>query len=91
MTLVEICFYLQAKPKRDFGPRTLAGSLTVGATKINARSTLEAVGLGILRQGGKHVTRLPFGMWTLNYGSFDITLEEIDSATIQAVTVDLHP
>jgi hypothetical protein len=89
--IFEICFYLQPKLDRDFSPRTLAGPLAIGGMKIDASSTLDAVGHEILRQGGKHVRRLAFGVWTLSYGSFDITLEEIDSATIQDVSVDLHP
>ena len=89
--IFEICFYLQSKPDRDFSPRTLSGPLALGGTKIDANSTLDAIGHQILQQGGKHVRRLAFGVWTLNYGSFDISLEEIDSATIQNVSVDLHP
>ncbi len=89
--IFELCFYFQSKPKLDFSPRTLSGPLTIGAAKIDASSTLDAIGHEILRQGGKDVVRMDFGTWTLNYGRFAISLEEIDSATIQAVAFDLHP
>jgi len=85
----EIAFYLQSIADRDFSPRTLAGPLTVGGVKVDASSKLDAVGHEILRQGGKHVLRLAFGVWTLHYGSFDVTLEEIDSPTLQTVTVTM--
>lgn len=84
-------FYLQSIPDRSFSPRTLAGSLTIGDTKIDAGSKLDAVGHEILRQGGKHVRRLAFGVWTLSYENFDITLEEIDSPTLQTVSLSLKP
>jgi hypothetical protein len=89
--IFEICFYLQPKLNLDFSPRTLAGPLALGDTRIDASSTLDAVGAQILRQGGRHVHRFAFGVWTLRYGIFDITLEQIDSASIQTVSVDLHP
>lgn len=86
--IFELCFYFQSKPKLDFSPRTLSGPMTIGAAKIDASSTLDAIGHEILRQGGKDVVRMDFGTWTLNYGRFAISLEEIDSATIQAVAFD---
>lgn len=89
--IFELCFYFKYQPERDFSPRALSGPLTLGGTKIDAGSTLDAIGHQILQQGGQHVRRLAFGVWTLKYGSFDITLEEIDSATIQNVTLGLQP
>ena len=72
-------------------PHTLTGALALGDAKVGPDSTLKSVGEEILRQGGQHVSRLAFGVWTLRYGSFDVSLEQIDSATLQTVSVDLKP
>jgi len=86
-----LSFYLQSIPDRSISPSALAGSMTIGDMKIDAGSKLDAVGHEIIRQGGKHVHRLAFGVWTLSYGSFDITLEEIDSPTLQTVSLNMKP
>ncbi|MFY9824311.1 MAG: hypothetical protein WAM82_23245 [Thermoanaerobaculia bacterium] len=89
--IFEVAFFFQQVPKRDFVPHTLTGALTLGDAKVGPDSTLKSVGEEILRQGGQHVRRLAFGVWTLRYGGFDVTLEQIDSATLQTISVDLKP
>jgi hypothetical protein len=89
--IFELCFYFQPKPARAFSPRKLSGPLSLGTTRIDARSTLDAVGRQILHQGGQHVRRFPDGVWTLRYGRFDVSFEQLDSTAIENVSVGVHP
>jgi hypothetical protein len=87
--IVALSFYLKLFQERLATPVVLAGPLSIADTAISPRSTSDSVGHDLQGKGGKHVSRLALGFWTLNYGRFQITLEQTESPTIEAVVVGL--
>jgi hypothetical protein len=86
--ITAIAVYLARMADRDFCPRKpFVGALSVASSPVSAESTLEQVGKALLADGATHVSRLAFGVWTLAYGDVHVSLEQIDSPTLQTVTI----
>jgi len=82
-----LSFYLQSIPERKFNPTTLAGPIAVGNIAVEKSATLEDIGGRLIEDGAKHVRRLAIGVWTLAYGEYNISLEQVGSTALQTLNV----
>jgi hypothetical protein len=85
-----LTFYLSTVPDRDEAPhQPFAGPIHIGTVVLDARSTLDEAGKGLLQQGAQHKSRLAFGVWNLRFGHFVVSFEQIKAETLQTVSVDI--
>ena len=82
-----ISLYLQSIPERKFNPTSLAGPISIGNIAVANSATLEDVGSRLIDDGAKHVRRLAIGIWTLTYGDYNISLEQVGSPALQTLSV----